>query len=1222
MSSETTAGDLDLWTEELRKLDEEKLQKDSETKLNLERQTFKTREDALNELKRLARAQYSGLPKSITCTSLFIAIVFSADKSSISCPLKRVFLSEFLQMIARMIEDTEWQALKEFMASQKICFNLQEICQILELWPEAADIEFSPPALFRLHPFLAAVRVHCESNQGLLQLLFKEFPRYKKIGEIHDMTQKTPLLYAFEKCLPEADVFRFLLDHCREFAGVPDELNMTPLYRAIELVAPSWMIKEILEAAPEAAYIQPYVRLYSDNLRPPAVHEAIIKYSSSQDLLRVVELLPKTKKQEYLLDEDGNTALHVVAEWAGDCMLHEDNMLHELVSVLLHEHTTWLGKKNHEGHVPLYVALRSVGEFSAGVIRRIQEAFPQAVFVKDENGQDLLNLMIHELSLCDSWIDEDATREFTATARRALDHKVLPNGRAFRPLCKALNVISLQHLFNIFSSASPDDELPTIDLNDQSRIKDWSFLKMIVDFDDEEASSLFFTIFDQLQSDIPDYVTISTDDGSAKFRVAGALEQKTLDSIVARASGCSNQRLNNWARSLGVFLGRYNIDGIIYRSSTSTVAIAECVDENGEIKAKKVALKFMKNEDAFLRELESRSKLCARQGKQAYTDHAVPILSAYAVRGIVSDVFQERRSTRQPAVDLVDDWNNDRSLCRLQTTSDKGDRLFFGFLIVMPSSADLCSDLLAIVTQGLIRENFHLVSHAAINIAKSLQFINEQCRIVHGDVKARNFVKVGGDFRAIDFDNACEVGESAGKKVTSTGYLPPEQARKVLFGAGTQGLAQLTSVKGVNAYNKYDMWCFGVLLYQLCANEDLFPVDKDRENAVDVATLKDIAEFDESNLKTKLSRVKPGGDWSVLKTALRSLLQPKPDDRPECWDDVLRLLEGTITIPQFEVLMERLQDVESKLIQKVNEQTELILDIHRVKCPYIFQVVSEKTFLEQKEYKQDTGDALALFESKLAKANELLDQSKRIYDLARDKEQLKSTLFSIALNGVTGHTENVSVLQLLCGKTLQPVVSYRVVETAYSDWVMGAARLGSRLCTIGIQTAMLWNAASGAARMFGYPVPELPKEEMKKAKNFMERFEQESPFCGVDMEKLHLIGFTLEELDDFAQHLAQFEEENAICQLNDARNPEELRGKSWTDALVGGSVDVRLKDGSTKRRYTFVSKADPSVSYGGNDFQVDTLSEPAMSAANPTPSVASLAAPELGANKTPSEVEC
>ena len=49
---------------------------------------------------------------------------------------------------------------------------------------------------------------------------------------------------------------------------------------------------------------------------------------------------------------------------------------------------------------------------------------------------------------------------------------------------------------------------------------------------------------------------------------------------------------------------------------------------------------------------------------------------------------------------------------------------------------------------------------------------------MHGDVKARNFVSRGEGvgYAAIDLDNAALIGEYAGQKRTSSGYLPPEQA--------------------------------------------------------------------------------------------------------------------------------------------------------------------------------------------------------------------------------------------------------------------------------------------------------------------------------------------------------------------------------------------------------------------------------------------------------------
>lgn len=85
--------------------------------------------------------------------------------------------------------------------------------------------------------------------------------------------------------------------------------------------------------------------------------------------------------------------------------------------------------------------------------------------------------------------------------------------------------------------------------------------------------------------------------------------------------------------------------------------------------------------------------------------------------------------------------------------------------------------------QNVAGKDLPTVMAIAKEIALCLKFLNETCGIIHGDVKARNFVAKGFGFigfAAIDLDNASTIGrEPAGLKQTSSGYLPPEQAAVV-----------------------------------------------------------------------------------------------------------------------------------------------------------------------------------------------------------------------------------------------------------------------------------------------------------------------------------------------------------------------------------------------------------------------------------------------------------
>jgi len=100
----------------------------------------------------------------------------------------------------------------------------------------------------------------------------------------------------------------------------------------------------------------------------------------------------------------------------------------------------------------------------------------------------------------------------------------------------------------------------------------------------------------------------------------------------------------------------------------------------------------------------------------------------------------------------------------------KGD-IEFNHLLVM--DCGIKNDLSDVIShKNIAGKDVHAVRYIAIQIAKCLQFLNEECNVMHGDVKARNFVSgsEGVGYAAIDLDNAALIDkENAGQKRTSSG---------------------------------------------------------------------------------------------------------------------------------------------------------------------------------------------------------------------------------------------------------------------------------------------------------------------------------------------------------------------------------------------------------------------------------------------------------------------
>ena len=115
----------------------------------------------------------------------------------------------------------------------------------------------------------------------------------------------------------------------------------------------------------------------------------------------------------------------------------------------------------------------------------------------------------------------------------------------------------------------------------------------------------------------------------------------------------------------------------------------------------------------------------------------------------------------------------------------------------------------------------------------------------------------GLGYAAIDLDNAASIdenGEEAGQKRTSSGYLPPKQAAveyhlREKEHCASEDFASKGPPK-VKASKKYDMWCFGALLYNLCTGEYLLKVDH-REEVLFLDELSKIVNWSDDDLKKR-----------------------------------------------------------------------------------------------------------------------------------------------------------------------------------------------------------------------------------------------------------------------------------------------------------------------------------------------------------------------------------
>eukprot|EP00808_Paulinella_micropora_P022579 g1158.t1 len=94
-------------------------------------------------------------------------------------------------------------------------------------------------------------------------------------------------------------------------------------------------------------------------------------------------------------------------------------------------------------------------------------------------------------------------------------------------------------------------------------------------------------------------------------------------------------------------------------------------------------------------------------------------------------------------------------------------------------------------------------------------------RLVHGDLKPRNVVRLNGCWALVDFDAAAKFGQPVGHKFSGA-FAPPELAT-VLSEFGGSIHSKEAKAKLPRADQSFDIFSFGVMLYELCTCKQILP---------------------------------------------------------------------------------------------------------------------------------------------------------------------------------------------------------------------------------------------------------------------------------------------------------------------------------------------------------------------------------------------------------------
>ena len=255
----------------------------------------------------------------------------------------------------------------------------------------------------------------------------------------------------------------------------------------------------------------------------------------------------------------------------------------------------------------------------------------------------------------------------------------------------------------------------------------------------------------------------------------------------------------------------------------------------------------------------------------------------------------------------------------------------YPFVIVM-SLAD--RNLNTVLTHDHIAGNdFARIRMIMSHLAQALDNLHSKERI-HADFKPLNAARES-TWKLIDMDVSRKFKETFGTKLPSSGYCPPEMAKVLLalrnaktVEAKTQELAKYT------ASVAYDLWSFGVVLFNLCYGISLF--NTDQNDNVSLPDLSSLASWTAGVLNRKIleAGTPRTRDVDAATDLIKKLLVSDPEGRCKPFDEGCEM-SSVLKHPFFQVggelevkkqldRIEKEQDKQTAMLVTIDTRTKEI----------------------------------------------------------------------------------------------------------------------------------------------------------------------------------------------------------------------------------------------------------------------------------------------------------